>query len=161
MAAPSPARVPRSEQSKTSEAERSMAAALEGEKGAQERLYSVTELARDLGVTPRAIRFYEDKGLIAPQRAGTTRVYTHRDRARMILILRGKRLGFSLRDIKEFLDLYAVDTTQAEQLQLLAKKVRSRIARLEDQLQAVQTSLSELREIEQASLSALRARGRG
>ena len=124
-----------------------------------EKIYSVTELAKDLGVTPRTIRFYEDQGLILPQRAGTTRVYTHRDRARMILILRGKRLGFSLKDIKEFLDLYVVDTTQVEQLRVLVTKVRGRITQLEDQLQAVQTSLDELREIERMSLDSLRHKG--
>ena len=124
-----------------------------------EKIYSVTELAKDLGVTPRTIRFYEDQGLILPQRAGTTRVYTHRDRARMILILRGKRLGFSLKDIKEFLDLYVVDTTQVEQLRVLVNKVRGRIAQLEDQLQAVQTSLDELREIERMSLDSLKRKG--
>lgn len=124
-----------------------------------DKLYSVTELARDLGVTPRTIRFYEDQGLILPQRAGNTRIYTHRDRARMILILRGKRLGFSLKEIKEFLDLYVVDTTQVEQLQLLATKVKGRIAQLEDQLLAVQTSLTELRDIERMTLDALRSKG--
>lgn len=124
-----------------------------------EKIYSVTELARELGVTPRTIRFYEDQGLILPQRAGTTRVYTHRDRARMILILRGKRLGFSLKDIKEFLDLYVVDTTQVEQLRVLVNKVRGRIAQLEDQLQAVQTSLEELHEIERLSLESLKNKG--
>ncbi|MCA1909654.1 MAG: MerR family DNA-binding transcriptional regulator [Magnetospirillum sp.] len=124
-----------------------------------DKLYSVTELARDLGVTPRTVRFYEDQGLILPQRAGNTRIYTHRDRARMILILRGKRLGFSLKEIKEFLDLYVVDTTQVEQLQLLATKVKGRIAQLEDQLQAVQTSLMELRDIERMTLDALQSKG--
>ncbi|MFD2234196.1 MerR family transcriptional regulator [Phaeospirillum tilakii] len=124
-----------------------------------DKLYSVTELARELGITPRTIRFYEDQGLIRPQRAGNARIYTHRDRARMILILRGKRLGFSLKDIKEFLDLYVVDTTQVEQLRLLVTKVRGRIALLEDQLQAVQTSLSELRDIERISLETLRGKG--
>lgn len=124
-----------------------------------EKIYSVTELAKDLGVTPRTIRFYEDQGLILPQRAGNTRVYTHRDRARMILILRGKRLGFSLKDIKEFLDLYVVDTTQVEQLRVLVTKVRGRIAQLEDQLQAVQTSLDELHEIERMSLDSLTRKG--
>src|SRR5271170_1250244 len=69
-------------------------------------LFSVSQLAGQLGVTARTIRFYEDKHLISPQRAGTTRVYTPRDRARLTLILRGKRLGFSLREVKEFLDLY-------------------------------------------------------
>jgi len=124
-----------------------------------DKLYSVTELARDLGVTARTIRFYEDQGLILPQRAGKARIYTHRDRARMILILRGKRLGFSLKDIKEFLDLYVVDTTQVEQLRLLVSKVRERIVRLEDQLHAVQTSLGELRDIERISVETLRNKG--
>ncbi len=124
-----------------------------------DKIFSVTELARDLGVTPRTIRFYEDQGLISPQRAGNTRVYTHRDRARMILILRGKQLGFSLRDIKEYLDLYVVDTTQSEQLQHLVKKARERITQLESQLQAVKTTLTELRDIERVSLATLTSRG--
>ncbi|OIQ96592.1 HTH-type transcriptional regulator ZntR [mine drainage metagenome] len=124
-----------------------------------EKIYSVTELARELGVTPRTIRFYEDQGLISPQRAGNTRVYSYRDRARMILILRGKRLGFSLRDIKEFLDLYVVDTARVEQMQLLIAKVRSRMNLLEDQRQALEQSLSELKEIERTAIEALTARG--
>ena len=124
-----------------------------------DKIYSVTELARDLGVTPRTIRFYEDQGLISPQRAGNTRVYTHRDRARMILILRGKQLGFSLRDIKEYLDLYIVDAGQTEQVQHLARKARERITQLESQLQAVKTTLGELREIERAALETLTSRG--
>lgn len=124
-----------------------------------DKIFSVTELARDLGVTPRTIRFYEDQGLISPQRAGNTRVYTHRDRARMILILRGKQLGFSLRDIKEYLDLYVVDTTQSEQLQHLVRKARERIVQLEAQAQAVKTTLQELKEIERLSLETLAGRG--
>jgi DNA-binding transcriptional MerR regulator len=125
--------------------------------GAADRLYTVTELGRDLGVTARTIRFYEDKGLISPRRAGNTRVYTHRDRARMILILRGKRLGFSLREIKDYLDLYAVDVTRREQLRLLLKAVSSRIERLEDQQAALEQTLAELREIEAQAAAALRA----
>lgn len=124
-----------------------------------DKIYSVGQLAQDLGVTPRTIRFYEDKGLISPQRAGNTRVYTHRDRVRMILILRGKRMGFSLKEIAEFLDLYIVDHTQAEQMLHLLKKVRGRIALLEDQLQAVQTSLVELRDMERISIESLKAKG--
>lgn len=124
-----------------------------------ERFYTVTELARELGVTPRTIRFYEKKELIAPQRAGTTRVYTHRDRARMILILRGKQLGFSLSDIKDYLDLYAVDTSQSEQVRLLLRKVRGRIGLLERQQQALTATLAELRAIEAQSAGTLRARG--
>lgn len=125
-----------------------------------DKIYSVTELARDLGVTARTIRFYEDQGLIAPQRAGNTRVYSYRDRARMILILRGKRLGFSLRDIREFLELYVVDTSQVEQLQLLETKVRLRIDLLEDQQKALDQTLTELRDIQRMTADALAAKQR-
>lgn len=124
-----------------------------------DRFYTVTQLSADLGVTPRALRFYETKGLLAPRRAGSTRVYTHRDRARMILILRGKRLGFSLREIKEYLELYEVDHTQREQLRMLLDLVRSRIARLEDQRAAVEDTLAELRDVEAQAEAALAAAG--
>lgn len=111
-------------------------------------LFSITELAGEAGVTPRAIRFYEAKGLISPQRAGTTRVYTHRDGARLKLILRGKRLGFSLREIKEWLDLYDVDPAQIEQMSLLLSKARERIATLERQRGDLDATIAELHEIE-------------
>jgi DNA-binding transcriptional MerR regulator len=124
-----------------------------------EKIYSVTELARDLDVTARTIRFYEDQGLIAPQRAGATRVYTHRDRARMILILRGKRLGFSIKEIKEFLDLYVVDVTQVEQMQLLLTKVRERSGQLEEQRRALEQTLRELKDIEKLTVNALQQKG--
>ena len=96
-------------------------------------LYSVTELANDLGVTPRALRFYEDKGLIAPQRAGNARVYTHRDRGRLMLILRGKRLGFTLSEVREWLDLYEMDADQSAQMTHLREKAHKRIEALERQ----------------------------
>jgi DNA-binding transcriptional MerR regulator len=111
-------------------------------------LLTVTQLAAELGVTARAIRFYEDKGLIEPQRLGTTRVYTRREAARMTLILRGKRLGFSLRQIKEFLDLYDVDSTQHAQMQSLIENVRARAAELDQQRQAITQTLAELADIE-------------
>ena len=112
-----------------------------------DRLYTVTQLGRDLGLTARAIRFYEDKGLIAPKRAGTTRVYTHRDRARMILIKRGKRLGFSLGEIRQYLDLYDADITQRTQLRHLLDAVCSRLSLLEQQREAVNLAIDELKEI--------------
>ncbi|GEO79945.1 MerR family transcriptional regulator [Pararhodospirillum oryzae] len=124
-----------------------------------DKLVSITELAQELGVTARTIRFYEDQGLLSPQRVGGTRIYGPRDRARMILILRGKRLGFSLKDIKEYLDLYDSDATQVGQLRVLLAKVQDRIGQLEEQLQTVQTTLDELRDIERASLDALEAKG--
>jgi DNA-binding transcriptional MerR regulator len=122
----------------------------------QARLYTVTELANELGMTARAIRFYEDKGLITPQRAGTTRVYSVRDRARMILILRGKRLGFSLSTIREYLDLYDADVTQHAQLKLLLASIARRRAQLLAQRQAIDDALSELDDITAQSEAALR-----
>jgi len=120
-----------------------------------DRLFTVTQLAENLGVTARTIRFYEDKGLIAPQRAGTTRVYTHRDRARMALILRGKRLGFSLREIRDYLDLYDVDHTQTEQLRALLKAVAGRVEQLEQQRIALDETLKELNEIKRQADEAM------
>ncbi|GAB4359652.1 MAG: MerR family DNA-binding transcriptional regulator [Gammaproteobacteria bacterium] len=120
--------------------------------------YTVTELAEELGLTPRAIRFYETKGLIKPRRAGTTRVYTHRERARMLLILRGKRLGFSLADIREYLDLYDADPSQVKQLRLLTDKVERRIAELEQQREDIEAALAELQEIRQECLSTIETR---
>jgi len=123
------------------------------------KFYSVTELGRDLGVSARTIRLYEDKGLISPQRAGNNRVFTPRDRSRMILILRGKRLGFSLREIKEYLDLYAVDPTHATQLRRLLKAVSTRIGRLEEQRLALNQTLAELHEVELQAHAALEKLG--
>jgi DNA-binding transcriptional MerR regulator len=120
------------------------------------QLYTVTELANELGMTARAIRFYEDKGLITPQRAGTTRVYSIRDRARMILILRGKRLGFSLSTIKEYLDLYHTDITQHAQLRLLLAAVAKRREQLLAQRQAIDDALSELADITAQTEAALK-----
>lgn len=128
---------------------------------AADNLFSVTELGNDLGVSARTIRFYEAKGLIAPQRAGNNRVYTARDRARMILILRGKKLGFTLREIKEYLDLYDADPTHAKQHRLLLNATRSRILKLEDQRIALHQALAELRTVAaqaEAALDALEAR---
>ena len=119
------------------------------------RLLTITELAEQLGVTARAIRFYEDKQLISPARAGATRVYTKRELARMQLILRGKRLGFSLRDIRQFLDLYDHDPTHVEQWRQLLARVRHRIEELEKTRAAVTETLAELGEIEQQTLNAL------
>lgn len=120
-------------------------------------LYSVTELAEELGITPRAIRFYETKGLIKPQRAGTTRVYTHRDRARMQLILRGKRLGFTLADIKEYLDMYEVDPSKVKQVKLLLEKIERRVDELEQQREDLETTLQELGEMRQECISNIEA----
>ena len=120
-----------------------------------DKLYSVAELAKELGVTTRTLRFYEDRGLIAPRRVGNARIYTRRDRARLILILRGKRLGFSLREIKEYLDLYDFDRGHLEQMRRLALVVDERIARLHAQRQALEETLAELVDIRNQALLAL------
>jgi DNA-binding transcriptional MerR regulator len=125
-----------------------------------ERLYTITELAEELGLTPRAIRLYESKGLVKPRRAGMTRVYTYRERARLLIVLRGKRLGFSLADIEEYLDLYDADPTQTKQVQLLLDGVRERIDQLETQRNDLEMTLVELRDIEKQTLKALKERAK-
>jgi DNA-binding transcriptional MerR regulator len=114
---------------------------------AEARLYSIGDLSSEFSVSPRAIRFYEDRGLLSPQRIGGNRVYHARDRARLQLILRGKRLGFALADIKELLDLYDADPDHLEQLRATLVKGRARIAELERQQQEIALTLRELREI--------------
>ena len=106
-----------------------------------------------LGVSARTLRFYEDKGLIEPCRIGTTRVYTRREVARMQLILRGKRLGFTLRDIEEFLDLYDADPQHVEQMRALAEHCRQRIDLLDAQREATVQTRDELEKIEQEALA--------
>src|SRR5579864_2933960 len=119
------------------------------------RLYSIGDLAAEFAISPRAIRFYEDQNLLRPQRIGGNRVYNHRDRARLILVLRGKRLGFSLGDIKQMLDLYDVDPEHVEQLRVALAKGRERIAELERQRAEITEMLSELRELESVVVARL------
>ncbi|WP_323015744.1 MerR family DNA-binding protein [Devosia sp.] len=109
-------------------------------------LFSIADLAREFDISTRTIRFYETKGLLAPERVGATRIFRRRDRARLILILRGKRLGFSLRDISDYLSLYDADKSQ--QVHLLAGKVSERLASLEAQRQDLETTIAELRDIQ-------------
>ncbi|MBI1206191.1 MAG: MerR family transcriptional regulator [Azospirillum sp.] len=111
----------------------------------REPTYSIGELAEDFAVTPRSLRFYEDQGLLSPARCGSSRIYSHRDRGRLALICRGKRLGFSIAEIKEFLELYEADDHQVEQMRYVATRARSRIDSLERQLADVQQTLAELR----------------
>jgi DNA-binding transcriptional MerR regulator len=118
---------------------------------------SVTKLARELGVTARTLRFYEDRGLITPLRQGNARIYTPRDRARMILILRGKRLGFSLREIKEYLDLYAKGQTGVDQLRKLQIAVAERLESLAEQQEAIELTIAELQDIADQTAAALAA----
>ena len=111
-------------------------------------LFTIGELSASLSLSPRAIRFYEDLGLLAPERVGTQRVFTRRDRARLQLILRGKRLGFSLADIREFLDLYDAEGGNHRQMQATLEATKKRIADLEQQLADITLTLSELRDMQ-------------
>ncbi len=108
----------------------------------------IQELAEMLGVTQRTLRFYEDNGLISPQRVSGTRIYSRRDVGRMQLILRGKRLGFSIREIREFLDLYDSDPTQHGQMDHLLSRVRAKISDLRAQQVALEKTIAELLQIE-------------
>lgn len=124
-----------------------------------EPLYTVPELAAAFAVTPRAIRFYETKGLLSPRRVGNRRVYDRRDRARLQLILRGKRLGFSLAEIRDYLELYDADAGQTRQIRQLEKLVSTRITDLERQRAALDTTLNELLEIRDQVRDEMRKRG--
>ena len=114
---------------------------------AANQLYSIGDLANELNISTRTIRYYESKGLIGPERAGSNRVFTRRDRARLLLILRGKRLGFSLDTIGEYLDLYDADPTQKAQMRLLLTRVDEAIASLEAKRRDIEATLGELDEI--------------
>lgn len=106
------------------------------------KTYSISELAREFAVTPRTIRFYEAEGLIAPLRAGQRRVYRPRDRVRLKLVLRGKRLGFSLKEIAEIIDLYDAPPGEAGQLQVLIDRIAERRVELEEKRRDIEAALA-------------------
>ena len=114
---------------------------------AAEPCWSIGELAALLGVSTRTIRFYEARQLLTPERAKGARIYSRRDRARLQLILRGKNLGFSLEDIREYLSLYDADPDQVAQTQLLLIKVEASIGDLEQKRVDIERTLSELKEL--------------
>ncbi len=108
--------------------------------------FTITDLSAEFGVTPRALRFYEDEGLIAPERRGLVRIYSHRDRARLAWILRGKRVGFSLADIREMIDLYDLGDGRQTQRAVAIQRCRDRIAALEQQKHDLDAAITELTE---------------
>lgn len=114
-----------------------------------ERSWSISELAAEFDTTLRTIRFYEDRGLLVPQRRGTTRVFRHRERVRLKLILRGKRLGFTLDEIAEILNMYDDLPGEAGQLRFLLDDIRERRAALVARRHDVDEALTELAELEQ------------
>jgi DNA-binding transcriptional MerR regulator len=117
--------------------------------------YGIAELAREFNVTTRTIRFYEDKGLLSPERQGQRRVYSSRDRVRLRLIMRGKRLGFSLSEIREMIDLYDDDPSEVAQLKLFLAKIRERQAVLNQQQADIASIVKELDKLESESAALL------
>ena len=112
--------------------------------GRSDARYAIGELCEAFGVTPRALRFYEDEQLIAPERRGTARLYSDRDRARLSWILRGKRVGFSLSEIREMLDLYDLGDHRQTQRRVTSERCRQRITALKRQKDDIDTTIAEL-----------------
>jgi DNA-binding transcriptional MerR regulator len=106
--------------------------------------YTISELAKEFGVTTRTIRFYEDQGLLSPRREGTNRVFSTRDRVRLKLALRGKRLGFSLAEIRELFELYDISRDEQRQLQEFLARLERRRAHLEQQREDIEVMLNEI-----------------
>ena len=106
--------------------------------------FTISDLAREFGVTTRTIRHYEEQGLLCPVRQGVNRIFSARDRVRLKLALRGKRLGFSLNEIKELFDLYDVSQDERQQLQVFLEKLEKRKALLDQQREDIEVMLHEL-----------------
>ena len=121
--------------------------------------FSISELSKSFDITPRAIRFYEDQGLLSPLREGTRRVYQEKDRVRLRLILRGKRLGFPLSEIKEIFDLYDNEMGEETQLKVLIRKIQERRLRLEQQRDDIEVVLTEMLDVEKRAEAALEELG--
>lgn len=119
--------------------------------------YSISELASEFSLTTRAIRFYEHRGLLAPSRQGQTRVYAGRDRIRLRLIQRGKRLGFSLDEISQILDMYEAGDGEAGQLDYFLERIADRRQTLEQQRQDIDQTLADLDRIEAQCRTRLRS----
>ena len=119
------------------------------------RSFSITELAAEFDITARAIRFYEDVGLLAPERAGRQRVYSQRDRTRLKLTLRGKRLGLSLQEIKQLVDLYDSPSDTTQQLQAFLAVLGEHRQLLEQQREDIEITLAEISQHEERCRSVL------
>ena len=124
-------------------------------------LYGIGDLSREFGVTTRTIRFYEDQGLLSPTRDGQNRIYEGRDRVRLKLVLRGKRLGFSLKEIKKLIELYDAPEGEGAQLRSFVDKIRARRSELLAQKDDIEHVLDELDVLEQRCSGLLETEGDG
>lgn len=106
--------------------------------------FTISDLAREFDITTRTIRFYEDKGLLSPERRGQSRIYTQRDRTRVLMILRGKRLGFSLDEVNEIISLYDESPGEVGQLNFFLGKIADRQAQLKSQRDDIDLTLDDL-----------------
>lgn len=121
----------------------------------KEITYSISELAHEFDITPRTIRYYEDEGLITPTREGQTRIYSHKDKIRLKLTLRGKRLGFSLAEIRELFDMYDTDRSSKTQLHSMIQLIDAKRQSLRQQLEDIQMVMAELEAAEQRCANSL------
>jgi DNA-binding transcriptional MerR regulator len=127
--------------------------------GAPSRTWSIAELAEEFRVTHRTIRFYEDRGLVTPERIGTRRVYHPRDRVRLGLVLRGKRLGFDLAEIARIVDMYDQEPGEEGQLRYLLEQIERRRGELEQRRRDIEVTLGELDDVERRCREALLCAG--
>lgn len=119
--------------------------------------YSISDLSKEFDITTRSIRFYEDQGLVSPSRKGQTRIYNQRDKVRLKLILRGKRLGFSLAETGRLFELYDVDKTSAKQLNSIMELIHNKKNDLKQQLEDISAVLIELNDLEDSCQETLKS----
>ena len=111
--------------------------------------YTISDLSEEFDITSRTLRYYEEQDVLSPEREGNRRVYSRKDRGRLKMILRGKRLGFSLQEIRNIIEMYDTDTGNTGQLKLFLKTIREHISALEMQIEDIDLTISELRRFEQ------------